>query len=122
MITGLEWKISKSLGEGLSSLPCPSNWFANLGRANSDRNDRSGAKTQQGLQGGSLSQMPKYQHCIRFLSCKMASQQMMQTGLGLPLGTPSLAASLEAHIEALLYRDLMGLCPLESLPSSNKCQ
>lgn len=27
MITGLEEEISKSLGEGFSSLPCPCNWF-----------------------------------------------------------------------------------------------
>lgn len=66
--------------------------------------------------------MPMYQHCIGFLSCKMASQQTMQTRLGLPLGTLSLASSLEAHIEALLYLGLMvRLCPLESLPSRNKC-
>lgn len=111
MITALEWKISKTLGEELSSLPCPSNWFPVLGRRNSDGNDRSGAKPQQSLGGGSPSQMPTYKLCIGFLSCEMASQQTTQTGLGLLLGTPSLVSSLEAHIEALLYGFNSGALP-----------
>lgn len=52
MTTSLEREISKILGEGLSGLPCPSNWFPILGRADSAGNDGPGEKPQQGAGQG----------------------------------------------------------------------